>query len=626
MGLALSGGGAKGLAHIGVLKVLEELGVPVDYVAGTSMGAIIGGLYAAGYSPDSLSELVKQVDWQFAFEEQPARRLLRYDQKDEALKHLLEIGIASDQVFLPKGVVSGYKLTSLLTGLCLHVADIENFDHLPVPYRAVATDILNGDKVILDHGDLAKAMRASMSIPSVFPPYELHGRLLVDGGVVENMPVETVKAMGADIVIAVNVTAPLRTREQLNDLIDVMDQTIGLQMVKSTNISLGLADFVITPKVSDFGTFAFEQADTIIKLGEDAAREGQAGLIALLKALGEPLGGEDYPHTRPVKNILVSKVTLDGPQSYLPQLKLAAPFKPGEKISPEDLDLAVQKLYGLGDFESVSYRIVDSGEGRHEVCFTIKEKPGKVLTSVGLRVGFNSERVSRSQLDIRIRRPNTIFAGSYGWLDITLGRDLGAALGLNISNRPLAGLFLRPKIFINSYLHDVFYEQNMLAEFAVNSFGASIDTGFYLKTFGEITLGYIIKDDTLHNRIITVPVDEESHRLAGATASLKLDTLDRSPYPTKGLASVIKAVKMDKQLLSEENYTRLNWDGSVVAPLAARHTVEGNWSLGTSLNTDPPPVPDHVPGRISGHAGVRVRRVHGQRSGPFSIAVSLQAV
>ena len=226
IGLALSGGGARGGAHIGVLKALRDLGIPIDYVAGTSMGAVIGSLYASGLDEDEIEATAGEIDWETILVEQQDRDDRSFHRKSDDELYLVKqrAGFNDGKVELPLGLIQGQSIDLLLGRLMLPISHIENFDELAIPFRAVAADVVTGEAVVLDHGSLARAVRASMSLPAVFAPVEIDGRLLVDGGIAQNLPVETVREMGADIVIAIDISTPLASREELTSLLSIAGQ------------------------------------------------------------------------------------------------------------------------------------------------------------------------------------------------------------------------------------------------------------------------------------------------------------------------------------------------------------------------------------------------------------------
>jgi NTE family protein len=589
VGLALSGGGARGLAHIGVLKVLEELGVPVDMIAGTSMGSIVGGFYAAGYTPEQIRAMVSEVDWAEAFSSRPERKLLRLDQKDESQRYLFEVGLGQGAINLPAGLLSGYKLTTLLTRHCLPVAHLEDFSRLPIPFRAVATDITNGETVILGKGNLAQSMRASMSIPSVFPPFEIEGRLLVDGGITQNLPVQTVRDMGADVVIAVNVSTPLRPRAKINDFIDVMDQTISLAMIRNTEQQAALADFLITPELDKFSNTDFDKGEVLLRIGEEAARQQSHAILALAQARGIELAQRRSSGVAPVVEVVVSKVTLEGSQIYLSELARLAPYKEGQRVTTQELDQSVQRLYGLGTLENVCYQVIPTADGRSEVCYAIQEKNlGLAGGRMGLKLGLNSQGSEDWGINFNFRRPNVLFSGSSAELNLMIGRSYGVEGRLSVPNQPLDGVFFRPSFFYYSLLHDIYSSRELRAQFTLERTGVSLEAGYYLGTAGEFTVGYLLEYDAASPRIMTTSFDEIGDRLSGIRSSLKFDTLDKKPFPTRGFTSLMTLQRMLRDMYSEVDYSRVEWSGSVAVTPWPRHTLEPNWSLVSSLNTAPP--------------------------------------
>src|SRR5688572_1747521 len=286
IGLVLSGGGARGAAHIGVLKVLEENRVPVDAIAGTSMGAVVGGLYASGLSAKDIERVMTSVDWQDAFLDRPPRTDLNFRRKLEDQNFLVKfpLGLKGGKFRLPRGLVQGQKLTQILRGLTLPVAQIQHFDDLAIPFRAVATDIVTGDRVVLDHGDLTTAMRASLSAPGVFSPVDNEGRMLVDGGLSSNLPIDVAREMGVDILIVVDCGFPLLERGKLVSVATVSNQMLAILIRHNTaeqRKTLKATDLVIDPALGDFSSLDFNQHAKAMRIGEQAAR-GQSERLAAL--------------------------------------------------------------------------------------------------------------------------------------------------------------------------------------------------------------------------------------------------------------------------------------------------------------------------------------------------------
>src|SRR5277367_6233992 len=250
--LVLSGGGARGMAHIGVLKVLEDLKIPIDCIAGTSMGAIVGGLYASGMTARQIEVTMRSVDWQEAFHDAPPRQELAFRRKQDDRNFLvrLPLGLKHGKILLPKGFIQGQKLQETLRQLTLPFSNSTDFDSLPTPFRAVATDLLTGNAVLLDKGDLAVAMRASMSAPGVFAPAEMQGQLLVDGGLAENLPIDVARAMHADVLIVSDVSFPLQPRTALDSALSITNQMLAILVRKDSDrqrANLGSRDVLIQP-------------------------------------------------------------------------------------------------------------------------------------------------------------------------------------------------------------------------------------------------------------------------------------------------------------------------------------------------------------------------------------------
>ncbi|HEX7417102.1 MAG TPA: patatin-like phospholipase family protein, partial [Steroidobacteraceae bacterium] len=285
IGLVLSGGGARGTAHIGVLKVLDELHVPIDAIAGTSMGAVVGGLYASGFTGKEIDSIVSSLDWQDAFRDRPPRTDLTFRRKQEDQNFLvkLPLGLRGGRFLLPRGLIQGQRLSQTLRRLTLPVAQITNFDELPVPFRAVATDLETGDSVVMGSGDLTDAMRASLSAPGVFAPVERDGRLLVDGGLAENLPIDVARMMGVDVLIVVDVGFPLRNREALTTAPIVSNQMLAILIRRNGQLqraTLTANDIVIDPPLGEASSFNFGIVRDAIAKGELAARGMSARLSA----------------------------------------------------------------------------------------------------------------------------------------------------------------------------------------------------------------------------------------------------------------------------------------------------------------------------------------------------------
>ncbi len=369
LGLAFAGGGAKAAASAGILKVLQQEGIPVAAVAGTSMGAAVGGLFAAGYEADEIERIFLGNDWNDIFNDKPARAFLTQEQKNAGSRHLLEFTFQDGRFIPPTGLTAGQKLMNLLVSRTLAAsfeADLD-FNRLKVPFRAICTDIENGDAVILDHGLLHDAIRASTAIPLVFQPVEIQGHLLVDGGLVNNLPVEVVRGMGTDVVIAVDPSAKLEKKERLVSLVEIMSQSISLQVRKESERQAALADLVITPDTSDYSFTDFPSMHAIIKKGEEAARAALPRIRELMKPKAALSDGIRYHITSVTVsgNIAVSDATI----RYA-----VAPVLAPRDATGFEIRKALYEVYRLGHFSDLVLSLEKEGAG-HRAVLTVRENP-----------------------------------------------------------------------------------------------------------------------------------------------------------------------------------------------------------------------------------------------------------
>ncbi|HEX6723319.1 MAG TPA: patatin-like phospholipase family protein, partial [Burkholderiaceae bacterium] len=363
--LVLSGGGARGAAHIGVIKVLEAYRVPIDCVAGTSMGALVGGAFASGMTVSEMEKITDDITDEKLFKERPPRQNLSMRRKADDFRNYVgpEIGTGADAAILTKGLVTGVQLETVLRTLS-RVQGYVRFDDMPIQYRAVATDLVTGKAVVFSEGDVASVMRASMSVPGAVAPAEYAGMTLVDGMLTSNLPVDAARAMGADIVIAVNVGTPLLKREQLNSILGVAGQMLSIlteQNVQASLASLKPTDILISPDLGDYSTGDFDNLAKITPLGEEAARKVADRLAQLsmppaeYAALRQRQQVGTVPDIKPVDEIRFSQLTRVNPESAQAVMQTTV----GAPVVQSQLDADMRRLYGTGDFEHVNYRILE---------------------------------------------------------------------------------------------------------------------------------------------------------------------------------------------------------------------------------------------------------------------------
>ncbi len=367
VGLALSGGAARGFAHVGVIEVLEERGFQIDLVTGTSMGAVIGGLYAIGYTPEMLRYVSSEIDWERVFDDQPERRNLPIERKSEDGRLLVSLPLEGIVPTLPSSIIEGQRISQLLIRLTWPAHGVEDFEALPRPFGAVATDLETGDAIPLRAGYLPQAIRASLAIPAVFAPVEIDGRLLIDGGVARNLPAEDARELGADQVVCSDVSLPLLPRDSLETLTEILNQTIAYRMWESTERQRELCNVLIESPVPEGMSAEFGDAEAIIELGREAAR---LALDSLESAGSMPFPAADSRASRleapdpTAMTVRIEAVDVVGLHRISEQYVLRVlEIEPGQTVTADDLDRAIARLYDTGQFRTVWYRLASVGTG-----------------------------------------------------------------------------------------------------------------------------------------------------------------------------------------------------------------------------------------------------------------------
>lgn len=397
VGLVLSGGGARGFAHIGVLKKIEELRIPIDVVVGTSMGSIVGGLYAIGMDPDEIEQGVKSIDWENVFNDHARRefRSFRRKQDDYLFTSTTRVGVGSKGLTLPPGLIEGQQIELALDRLAYPGFHINDFDSLHIPFRAIATDVETGDAVVLGSGNLAKAMRASMSIPAALPPVSHDGRLLIDGGIGNNIPIDVARDLGADVFIVVDVSAPLAGQEDLQSSIGITAQltTILTRRIADQQLeTLTDNDVLIVPGRQDLGSSSFLEYAQLIQAGQEAAEQQIEQLSRLSLSVAEygayRAGLPDVARHRPVIDFIEvrNQTRLDDDI-----IALIVSQKIGEPLNVAQLERDLQIIYGLDLSSSVVYDLVDR-EGKTGLVVFVRARkwaPGYLKLGLSLRSEFD---------------------------------------------------------------------------------------------------------------------------------------------------------------------------------------------------------------------------------------------
>ncbi len=533
IGLVLSGGGAKGIAHIGVLKVLEEAGLEIDFITGTSMGSIIGGLYAIGYSATELEKIVLEQNWDELIYDNISRRNICLNEKDENEKYAVSFPINEGKIDLPKGLVAGQRISALISKLTISAHHVEDFHNLPIPFHCFATDIENGRVVLLDNGYLPDAIRASMSIPTAFAPIEIDGQLLVDGGLLRNFPVSDIKIMGADIVIGVDVSAPLYTKKELKTLLKIMEQSMSFQGSISTQEEKKLCDILISPDIEEYSIMDFENADSLIVRGERAARKTLPQLIALAESLKLfPQKLKMIPITT-IDSLFITTIYIQGLRNVSKNLvRGKLQLKNDTWVTPDELEKAIERVYGSRFFGRVTYKLEPVNNGV-ELFVRVVEKTTDYFN---VNIHYDSDMKSALLLNTTFR--NLFVQGS----KLSVNLELSDNLRFNSSYFIYTGW--KPGIGTGINLWRENFEAILFKEIGVPQAIFEYTTsgfGFELQTFfsNSLAIGGILEiENTKLDPVIvpeTWPRIKSELNYFNIKGFINIDKLDSRIYPRKGI-------------------------------------------------------------------------------------------
>jgi NTE family protein len=647
IGLVLGGGGARGAAHIGVLRVLERERIPVDYVAGTSMGAIVGGLYASGLSADQIEQVLNGIDWGDAFNDRSPRPDRPFVRKRDDDNYLVkrDLGLDDDlNVRFPAGLIAGQKIDLILKQSTLHVDRIDDFDRLPTPFRAIATDILTGQEVVLSHGDLARSIRASMSVPALFAPVEIDGRLLVDGGVANNVPVNVVRQMGADIVIAVDVGSPSLTREELSSVFGITSQLTWILTARNTEVqiaSLKKADTFIQPQLGAFSSADFNGARTVIPLGEEAAQTKVAKLRpkGVSKDAYEAHLAARASRREPDPRIEFVRVENDSTLSDgIIESRLTQ--RVGEPLDAARMDRDIALIFGLGNFESVRYAVVNE-DGKTGVVVKASEKSwGPNFIQAGIQLSQTDNGDSTFNIGGQIRRPGINALNGEIRFGLQIGGDPSISVGLYQPLDEQSRWFVAPRAFAGSTDYNLFTGGQRIAEYRVRSAGAELVGGYNLDTWGELAGG--LRWFTGDAELRTGDPALADYDFDGGEAFLRftVDTLDDFNFPRAGVyggatwlssreglgadtdfdlveGGISYATSWDRDTLNAA--VRLGWTASGEVPIQNLYQLGGPFRL-SGLDSN------ELSGQYLGFARVTYfRRVNDFQLMPAYLGASLEA-
>lgn len=556
IGLVLSGGGARGYAHIGVLKMLERMRIPVDVIAATSMGAVVGGLYASGMRADALEQKLSQVDLSdIAFDRNDRAKLPQSLREDDFQYPIgLSAGYGDGRLKLPTGLVQGNRLLALLKNWTAQWPDNIAFSHLPIPFKAMATDLATGDGVILDHGSLPLAMRASMAVPGLFAPIEVGGRTLVDGGLVSNLPVQLARDMGADIIIAVNIGSDLQRPEDLTSPAAVTQQMITIlvgQNVRAQKALLRGKDVLIEPQLSELSFTDFAKGPQGVRQGERAAQGAEAKLATLSLS---PQAYAAYRAAHEPQGTLVAGARIDAidvtTSGRVPPARVRQLIKvrEGDAYDAEALNRELSALATTGDFETVTQQLVEQN-GVHTLKIDAREKSwGNQFFLFGLGMSTNFDGRGAFNVNLGHRYPWLTQSGLEWRNDIVLGSNR-ASIHTEL-RQPLwqaRGFYVAPYAEYSRRRFDLYFddqaptkEAKAFNSITMETARAGVDLGIPLGRKGELRLGvnYMSKSAAFNYLALTdegaLDLPTLRAKQPAFRAQLTLDQLDDPLFPRSG--------------------------------------------------------------------------------------------
>jgi NTE family protein len=541
VGLVLSGGGAKGLAHIGALKVIEESGVRIDYIGGTSMGAIIGALYASGYRAEELDSIFKTVDFNTLIQDELPRSAKTFHEKEDAERYALTLPFDHFKISFPSAISKGQNVYNLLVKLLYHVNHITNFNKLPIPFFCVATDVETGEPVVLNKGYLPEAIAASGAFPSLFEPIEIDGKVLIDGGVVNNYPVDEVRQLGAGVIIGIDVQDDLEDRNTLKSAPGILLQINNYRTVNDMKKKSKDTEIYIKPNISDFTVISFEQGAQIIKNGEEAARENFAQLLEI--ATKQQHSTQRKKAVVIKDTLFINKLEIEGNKNYSrAYIRGKLRCKTPEKITFEKLQQGIGNLAATNNFKGIRYKILPE-EKNEKILLTLQEKENTTF----LKMAVHYDNLYKSGVLLNITKKRLLTDDDTALFDIVLGDNVRYNFEYNIDKGFYWSFGLKSRF--NSFTQDVtsdFVQTLSGMDIPVNKIAIEVSdftNQAYLQTIfrEEFLLGigvehkhFAIESETIADVGFEETTFEKSDFIS-AFGTLVLDTYDDTYFPRKGL-------------------------------------------------------------------------------------------
>ncbi|CAL2079819.1 NTE family protein [Tenacibaculum sp. 190524A05c] len=535
VGLVLSGGGAKGFAHIGVLKELERANVKIDYIGGTSMGAIIGGMYSAGYSADQIESLIRRIDFLSVIQDNVPREETPYFEKVFLGKTAVTLPVKKGNIGLPLGLSKGQNVLNLLTEILSPVDEISDFSKLPVPFFCIGTDIETGQEVVLEEGSLPLALRASASFPTLLNPVDVNGRLIVDGGVANNFPVDRMKEKGVDIIIGVNVQGTLLKRSELTSVASLLSQIVNFQMYRKSDEQVEKLDIHIHPDINEYTVVSFDDKEAIFKEGDRKAKQFRSVFKKLAEQQQNSIKRKGIDIKKINKRFLIDRIVLKGNINYTQDYVLGKlRLKEGDTVSYQDISKKINALTATKNFQRVDYSLEKSFEGK-KLNIIVKENDIKTFLSLGLHY----DGLYKTGVLLNYNHKKMFFKNDELSFDLVVGDKIRYDLEYLIDNGYLLSVGVASRY--NTFNSDVLFNENNLNK--INVSYRDFTNKFYLQTtFSKKTaFGAGIELKSLKVSSDTFLTNDEETLFDDSVyfnpfAFLHVDTHDKAALPTKGFS------------------------------------------------------------------------------------------
>jgi len=537
IGLVLSGGGAKGFAHIGALKVLDKYGIKIDYIAGSSMGAILGGLYAIGYSGNTLDTLINGQNWEYLINDEISRRDMSVVEKQNEGKSFISLPMKGLKVQIPSGFRPGQNISKMLDRLTLPVHNINDFSKFEIPFLCMAANIETGIAEAFTKGYLPEVLRASMAIPSVFTPVSMNGKLYVDGGLINNLPVDELKKRGIDIVIAVDVQGPYVKQDQLNSVLDIFEQSSRFLRAPSNEANRKLADIYIRPELDGRSMFAFSEARFMEEMGEKAVEAAMPRILAKLTPENK-IAPDSLLRRKPKKEVKKIRIDLLDVRN-LKRVTYRMTYgrlnlKVNKEYTPQEIEKSIDALYGTLFFDHVTYRYIDSA-GLPTLNIYPHEKERNEV-----KMGIHYDDYLRAGLYVSANYRNLFKKASILTIESRISDNLQASLEYFLENGRWLSHYL--KIETNNFKVYSYGEKgNKLSSYQYSDLSTHL--GFQSTLSNNIAWGLGIYGElcSIRNNINPITLSNINDRLFGAYFMFKVDNVDRTFFPTRGVQLLFNA-------------------------------------------------------------------------------------